>query len=156
MTWESCFPSIHWLKTTSYWLTLISIFIVLKSVQVYYFHWPYHSKPAIFRHFENWTPFFSHHFCKFDQWVFSGNIYWSLLLGVIVQDAVIPTIILIWKVLQNQADIYIIISYNAYEKCKYRSSHWEIVLGNIYFGLNRYLQEQVAASITISVSIIEY
>ena len=81
--WKSCFPEIHWLKITSYWLILILIFVMLISVQVYYFHCIYHLKLVIFRHFENSIPFFSRCFLQIWSYIlkplalsnFSGCCY---------------------------------------------------------------------------------
>ena len=76
---KGCFSAIHWLNITITWLTLI-FFVVLTSVNAYYFYWFYNSKLIVFCHFEIPTPSSLHHFCKFDQWVFSDDIYWGLLL----------------------------------------------------------------------------
>ena len=97
---KKLFPDNPLIKITSYWLILISVFVVPVSVPVSYFHWTYHLKLVVFRHFENCTLYFLRHFCKFDQWIFSDNIYWSLLLEVILQNATTPTMLLIWEVLQ--------------------------------------------------------
>ena len=72
--WKSCFPAIHRLKITSYCLILI-FFVVLLNI-----NWTDHWKLLVFCILKTPHLLFSRHFCKFDQWVFSDNIYWSFLL----------------------------------------------------------------------------
>ena len=82
--WKSCFPTIRWLKITSYWLILL-FFVVLTSAQVYYSHQTYRSKLVVFHHFENSTSSFFSPFLQIQPM----SLQWQ---GILKLSAVIPTI----------------------------------------------------------------